>query len=81
MAIDAITQCNLSPTFRIRLEHKDGHYKFWEATGRPNGDVVVRYGRIGDWGQSINKDRAYFEKKAPQKLKKGYTVKEMTLSC
>ena len=51
MAIDAITQCNLSPTFRIRLEHKDGHYKFWEATGRPNGDVVVRYGRIGDWGK------------------------------
>ena len=81
MAIDAITQCNLAPTFTLRLEHKNGHYKFWEATGRPNGDVVVRYGRIGDWGTAITKDRAYFEKKAPQKLAKGYKVERMELSC
>ena len=81
MGIDHITQCNLSPTFRIRLEHKDGHYKFWEATGRPNGDVLIRYGRIGDWGTTITKGRVYFEKKAPQKLAKGYTVEEMNLSC
>ena len=81
MAIDAITQCNLAPTFRLRLEHKNGHYKFWEATGRPDGTVLIRYGRIGDWGQSIMKNRVYFEKKAPQKIAKGYTVEEMNLSC
>ena len=81
MAIDAITQCNLAPTFRLRLEHKNGHYKFWEATGRPDGTVIVRYGRIGDWGTAITKDRMCFEKKAPQKLNKGYKVERMELSC
>jgi predicted DNA-binding WGR domain protein len=81
MGIDPITQCNLSPTFTLRLEHKDGHYKFWEATGRPNGDVIIRYGRIGDWGTAITKDRAYFEKKAPTKIAKGYKVERMELSC
>ena len=53
MGIDPITQCNLAPTFRLRLEHKDGHYKFWEATGRSDGSVIIRYGRIGDWGTAI----------------------------
>lgn len=77
MAIDAITQCNLSPTFTIRLEHKDGHYKFWEARGLSNGEVTIRYGRIGDWGTQITKDRVYFEKKAPQKIAKGYTVRSI----
>lgn len=81
MGIDPITQCNLAPTFRLYMEHTNGHYKFWEATGRSDGTVIIRYGRIGDWGTAITKDRVYFEKKAPQKLKKGYTVEEMTLSC
>jgi predicted DNA-binding WGR domain protein len=79
--IDAITQCNLAPTFTLRLEHTNGHYKFWEAKCHPNGDVMIRYGRIGDWGKIIFKDRAYFEKKAPQKLAKGYFVERMELSC
>lgn len=80
MAIDAITQCNLSPTFTLRLEHTNGHYKFWEATADSEGTVIIRYGRIGGWGTVMTKDRAYFEKKAPQKLKKGYKVERMELA-
>jgi predicted DNA-binding WGR domain protein len=80
MAIDAITQCNLSPTFKIRLEHTNGHYKFWEATAY-GGDVEIRFGRIGDRGQQIFKDRGYFEKKAPQKINKGYVVKTLVIEA
>ena len=77
--IDQITQCNLSPTFLIRLEHTDGHYKFWEAKAFSSGEVRIRFGRIGDWGQAIIKDRSYFERTAPKKIAKGYVVKEMRL--
>lgn len=79
MAIDAITQCLLAPTFQIRLEHTNGHYKFWEASAYQDGEVRIRFGRIGDWGQSIIKDRAWFERTAPKKLKKGYVVTRVTL--
>lgn len=78
--IDAITRCNLSPIFKIRLENTlGGHYKFWEAQGFSDGTVRIRYGRIGQWGQSINKDRTYFERTAPKKLDKGYVVKEVSI--
>ena len=77
--VDAITQCMFAENFCIRFEHTDGHYKFWEAKAFPSGSVRIRYGRIGDWGQVIIKDRAYFERTAPKKIAKGYVVKEMTL--
>ena len=77
--IDPITRCSLSPKFHLHLIHTDGHFKFWEASCNGEGKVMIRYGRIGDYGQELIKDRSYFEKKAPQKLKKGYVVKELIL--
>ena len=78
--IDPITQCLFAEAFCIRFEHtQNGHYKFWEVRSVPEqpSKVRVRYGRIGEWGNTLVKDRAYFEKKAPTKLKKGYVIESV----
>jgi predicted DNA-binding WGR domain protein len=79
--IDAITQCLLARDFCIRFEHTDGHYKFWEVRSLPDQPtkVRIRYGRIGEWGKTLIKDRIYFEKTAPTKLKKGYIIESVMI--
>ncbi len=74
--IDAITQCELARHFCIRFENTDGHFKFWEVRSLPEQPtkVRIRYGRIGEWGKTLIKDRTYFEKTARKKLKKGYVI-------
>jgi predicted DNA-binding WGR domain protein len=79
--IDPITQCNLSLSFTFTIEHTKGnHFKFWEAQAYPDGSVLIRYGRIGACARSIWKDREYFEKTAPKKLKKGYAIKKIVIN-
>ena len=69
----------------VRLEHTQGHSKFYEFQGtQTNGRFTVKavYGRIGQTGQvsiiydGVSKTEAEkeFEKKKSEKLKKGYII-------
>ena len=69
----------------VRLEHTQGHSKFYEFQGtQTNGRFTVKavYGRIGEAGQvsvlydgiSKTEGEKVFEKKKSEKLKKGYLV-------
>ena len=79
--IGPITQCLLADNFCIRFENTDGHFKFWEVRSLPEqpAKVRIRYGRIGTWGKTLVKDRIYFEKNAPKKLRKGYVVESVMI--
>lgn len=83
MAIDAVTQCNLSPSFTLRLEHKDltkMRIMVWEAKTLEAGKVLIRSGSLGTtYLKEVIKDRAYFERNAPQKIAKGYVVKRLVI--
>lgn len=85
MAIDAITQCNLSPSFTLRLEHKDFikmRIMIWEAKTLDTGEVLIRSGSLGTtFLKETIKDRAYFERIAPQKIAKGYVVKRLVIEA
>lgn len=85
MAIDAITQCNLSPSFTLRLEYKDltkMRIMVWEAKTLEASEVLIRSGSLGTtYLKETVKDRAYFEKTAPQKIAKGYVVKRLVIEA
>lgn len=79
--IDPITQCNLSPSFTLRLEHHDFtkmRIMIWEAKTLDTGEVLIRSGSLGTTPlKEVIKDRAYFERNAPKKIAKGYIVKKL----
>lgn len=57
----------------FRMEHTNGHNKFWLATGRGlNEPVEIHYGAIGAKPTILVKDWPYVVRAVPDKLGKGY---------
>jgi len=55
------------------LVHTDGHNKFWAFLIEQNGDVRVRWGKIGTYGQEqVASGLDYIQAKVSEKLNKGY---------
>jgi predicted DNA-binding WGR domain protein/uncharacterized protein YwqG len=70
-------------TWYLELSEENGSHKFYEVT-LENTDLTVRYGRIGDTGQTqkksfetIEKARVEAEKKLTAKRKSGYQDAEL----